>query len=103
MDDDATLPEETSTAQRPSGAVDKRYRLGEVLGAGGMGEVRLAKDVTIDRDVAIKLLRNATSDKETIARFFREARVQGKLDHPAVVPVHDIGIDAAGHPYFVMK
>lgn len=67
-----------------------------------MGEVRTARDTRIDREVAVKLMHEATDDKGT-ARFLREARVQGALDHPVIVPVHDLGIDPGGHPYFVMK
>jgi len=82
---------------------DDRYDLGPVLGRGGMGEVRLARDLRIDREVAVKLMRVEHRDPDTIARFFREAHIQGALEHPAVVPVHDLGIDRAGNPYFVMK
>jgi hypothetical protein len=107
-DDAATLP---GTLGEPAGeraraTLDpeaERYELGSSLGRGGMGEVRLARDTRIDRDVAVKLLRSDQCDASTIARFFREAQVQGRLDHPSVVPVHDLGIDRAGVPYFVMK
>jgi len=81
---------------------DERYKVGSLLGKGGMGEVRLARDTRIDREVAVKLMRGLR-DPELVARFFREARVQGALEHPAIVPVHDLGIDGAGVPYFVMK
>ena len=81
----------------------KRYELGGVIGRGGMGEVRLARDTRIDREVAVKLMRGTDHDEVNVNRFFREARVQGVLEHPSVVPVHDLGIDAAGNPYFVMK
>ena len=78
--------------------------LGPLLGRGGMGEVRVAHDERIDREVAIKALREDQSyGADLIARFVREARVQGQLEHPAVVPVHDLGIDPEGKPYFVMK
>ncbi len=97
LGDDATLPETEGTRDI---VVDERYDLGATIGRGGMGEVRLAKDTRIRRDVAIKLMRGAPADKD---RFFREAYVQGALDHPAVVPVHDLGIDPDGQPYFVMK
>ncbi len=105
--DDATLPDPRSTPA-PSGKTPRvdlgdRYDVGAVIGRGGMGEVRLARDTRIHRDVAVKLLRSNLRDDETIGRFFREARVQGVLEHPAVVPVHDLGIDPAGNPYFVMK
>ena len=81
----------------------ERYEVGPLLGKGGMGEVRLARDLRIDREVAVKLMRGAHRDEVTLGRFFREARVQGVLEHPAVVPVHDLGIDREGNPYFVMK
>ncbi len=107
-DDRATLP---GTLRGPAGPRSRaslpteaeRYELGAHLGRGGMGEVRLARDTRIDRDVAVKLLRSDQCDDQTIARFFREAQVQGRLDHPSVVPVHDLGIDREGMPYFVMK
>jgi len=103
----ASLTPNRVVASRPrrdtAASADARYDLGPVLGRGGMGEVRLAHDVRIDRDVAVKLMHPQQRDDATIARFFREARVQGQLEHPAVVPVHDLGIDVDGNPYFVMK
>jgi serine/threonine-protein kinase len=107
-DDAATLPGTLGElpGERARATLDPegdRYALGSTLGRGGMGEVRLARDMRIDRDVAVKLLRSDQCDASTIARFFREAQVQGRLDHPSVVPVHDLGIDRAGVPYFVMK
>ena len=103
MQDDATLPAADGAPRASAVVIDKRYDLKSVIGRGGMGEVRLARDIRIDRDVAVKLMRVSTTDKEILARFFREAHVQGRLDHPAVVPVHDLGIDHEGQPYFVMK
>jgi len=81
----------------------QRYQLGAIIGRGGMGEVRLARDTWIGRDVAVKVLRGERSPAELVARFRREARVQGRLEHPAIVPVHDIGTDADGRAFFVMK
>jgi len=106
--DDATLPDSRRSSQPASGRIaaadlGDRYEMGEVIGRGGMGEVRIARDTRIQRDVAVKLLRSTHRDDVTLGRFFREARVQGVLDHPAVVPVHDLGIDPAGNPFFVMK
>ncbi|MBS2012888.1 MAG: protein kinase [Deltaproteobacteria bacterium] len=82
----------------------RRYEpLGD-LGEGGMGEVRLCKDRMIGREVAFKAVLGAHAGKENIrARFIREARVQGQLEHPAIVPVYDFGADANGTPYFTMK
>ena len=87
----------------PAGGSGKRYELGKELGRGGMGEVLLAQDTRITREVAIKLMRPEQRDPASIARFFREAQIQGRLEHPSVVPVHDLGVDAHGNPYFVMK
>ncbi len=78
-----------------------RYIVGDLLGRGGMGDVVVAIDAQIGRDVAIKRMRDVNA--ASIARFLREARIQGRLDHPAIVPVHELAIDEAGHPYFVMK
>ncbi|MEZ4400263.1 MAG: protein kinase [Kofleriaceae bacterium] len=78
------------------------YALGPVLGRGGMGEVRQATDRHIGRDVALKRMIGAPTDEAT-ARFLREARIQARLDHPAVVPVYQLGHDADGQPYFTMK
>ncbi len=80
-----------------------RYRLDKVLGQGGMGEVLLAMDDAIGREVAVKRIRTTNPSPEELSRFVREARVQGRLEHPAIVPVHDLVFDADGRPSFVMK
>ncbi len=79
------------------------YVMGEVIGRGGMGEVVTAHDRRIGRDVAIKRMRSAAPSEAAIARFLREARIQGRLDHPAIVPVHELALDTDGRPYFTMK
>jgi hypothetical protein len=80
-----------------------RYVVAQTLGRGGMGEVLAARDHQLGRDVAIKrMLRTDVSDR-SMQRFFREASIQGRLDHPAIVPVHELGIDGDGRPFFVMK
>jgi serine/threonine-protein kinase len=80
-----------------------RYRLEGVIGAGGMGEVVSARDEQIGRSVAIKRMRAADAPPEAVARFMREAQIQGRLEHPAVVPVHELWRDDKGNPFFVMK
>jgi serine/threonine-protein kinase len=79
-----------------------RFRLGEVLGRGGMGEVFAAVDETLGRDVAIKRVRGEQSI-DLVRRFVREAKIQGCLDHPAIPPVHELGWDVDGRPFLVMK
>jgi len=80
-----------------------RYELLETLGRGGMGEVLVARDEQLGREVAVKRMLQAAPSVAAIERFLREARVQGRLDHPAIVPVHELGRDVAGLPFFVMK
>ena len=79
------------------------YTLGPLLGRGGMGEVMLAEDIKLGRHIAIKRMRAGTHAPEAIARFLREARIQALLDHPAIVPVHELGRDDNDLPYFTMK
>jgi len=90
----------TAAPQRPS---LPSYELGEVIGRGGMGEVRSARDPLIGRDVAIKRLLGDKPTGEAIEAFMREAKIQARLDHPAIVPVYELGRDDAGNPYFTMK
>jgi serine/threonine protein kinase len=79
------------------------YALGEVIGRGGAGEVLLAHDRRIGRDVALKRLLTAAPTEEESARFLREARIQARLEHPAIVPVYELARDATGRSYFAMK
>ncbi|HEX6245276.1 MAG TPA: protein kinase [Polyangiales bacterium] len=83
----------------------QRYRMGKPLGQGAMGEVVVTRDLRILRDVAMKRLHQAHHDArpDLRERFLREARVQGQLEHPSVVPVYDIGVDENGREYFTMK
>ena len=88
----------------PASAGAGRYCTVKVIGEGGMGQVREVLDPTLGRRVAMKVMHPevaATEDGQR--RFLREARVQGQLEHPAVVPVYDLGQDAQGVPYFTMK
>ncbi|MEO8699330.1 MAG: protein kinase [Kofleriaceae bacterium] len=93
---------ETAAPVRGSRPSLPNYREAELLGRGGMGEVVLAHDDRLDRAVAIKRMRSEATP-ELAARFLREARIQARLDHPSVVPVHETGVDADGVPYFTMK
>jgi serine/threonine protein kinase len=80
-----------------------RYATRSKLGEGGMGEVTLCHDVRIGREVALKRIKREVASADALGRFVREARVQGQLEHPAVVPVHDLGITPDGDAYFTMK
>ena len=86
-------------------AAKDRYHVTERLGLGGMGEVSAALDGKIGREVALKtLIRQAPAAMAQVqARFIREARIQALLEHPAIVPIYDMGIGPDGLPYFTMK
>jgi eukaryotic-like serine/threonine-protein kinase len=79
------------------------YQIAGLIGRGGMGEVVRGHEIEIGRDVAIKRLRGAHASSDAAARFLREAKIQARLEHPAIIPVHTIGRDSEGQPYFTMK
>jgi serine/threonine-protein kinase len=84
-----------------------RYRLGAVIGQGGMAEVHRGRDVRLGRDVAIKLLRpDLARDPSFQGRFRREAQSAASLNHPSIVAVYDTGEDHGSGtvtPYIVME
>lgn len=80
-----------------------RYREIKQLGRGGVGEVVRAKDTEIGREIALKRLRKDLNREEHHDRFVEEVRTLGALDHPSIVPIHDVGIDDEGRDFFVMK
>lgn len=81
-----------------------RFHRRSVLGRGGMGEVTLWHDDRLGREVAVKtMLPHAVNDAAARARFLREARVQGQLEHPAIVPVHELRQDGDGNLSLTMK
>jgi serine/threonine-protein kinase len=85
-------------------ALAERYATLSRIGEGGMGEVWLFRDLVIGRDVAIKAVRREMqADPVARARFLREARVQGQLEHPSIVPVYDLSKDEEDRVYFTMR
>ena len=85
------------------GARFGRYELLSRIGAGGMGEVFRARDLDLQRDVAIKFLpAQFAADDERLTRFAQEARAASALNHPNIVTIHEIG-QAFGQPYIVME
>src|SRR5207237_3808323 len=75
-----------------------------IIGSGAHGRVARAHDPLIGRLVAIKLFPKELAHGEARQRFIQEARVVGQLSHPAIITLHDMGIDEAGHtPYLVME
>ena len=84
-----------------------RYELDGIVGRGGMAEVFRARDIRLDRIVAVKTLRDDLARDQTFqARFRREAQSAASLNHPSIVAVYDTGEDMVGHtpvPYIVME
>jgi eukaryotic-like serine/threonine-protein kinase len=105
----ATTIEPTSMGELPpdllaDDAFAGRYAVGDSIGEGGMGVVRACLDRRIGREVAIKSVKLGTGSRGDVGgRFLREACVQGQLEHPAIVPVYDLGRDPDGVLYFTMK
>jgi len=80
-----------------------RLEYSETLGQGGMGIVRLATQVAIGRDVAVKSLRKDRRFEEATLALLREAWIAGNLEHPNVVPVYSLALDSDGSPIIVLK
>ncbi|MGH7186666.1 MAG: serine/threonine-protein kinase, partial [Pseudomonadota bacterium] len=92
-----------SGAALPAGRRIGHYRIVSRLGAGGMGEVYLAEDTQLDRQVALKLLpAEFTADTERVRRFVREAKAASALNHPNIVTVHEID-SADGTDFIAME
>ncbi|MGE0863495.1 MAG: serine/threonine-protein kinase [Vicinamibacterales bacterium] len=83
--------------------LDERYTITGVAGRGGMGTVYVAHDRVLGRDVAVKVLDVADQKGARAARLTREAHILARLDHPAIVPVHDAGVLPDGRTFYVMK
>ena len=80
-----------------------RYRLLERIARGGMGVVYAAEDEKLERRVALKVLDVPGTDGDLANRLMREARVLARLEHPGIVPVHDVGTLADGRVFYTMK
>ncbi len=80
-----------------------RYEPIRPIASGGMGEVLLMHDQDIARPVAVKRLLPELDDTSALLRFVEEIRTIGQLEHPNIVPIHDVGVDEQGRYFFVMK
>ena len=85
-------------------ALASRYTLGPLVGEGGMGKVLEVDDNNVRRRVAMKILhKHAQDNDEDVVRFVEEAQITGQLDHPAIVPLYELGVDRHGQVYYTMK
>ncbi len=92
----------TDDLPHPTPVVGGRYRVERRLGVGGMATVDLARDLELERPVALKRLHPHLLTEQTVDRFRREARAAARLRHPGVVTIHDWGFDG-DVPYLVME
>src|ERR1700728_766711 len=93
---------ERATPQSRNVAFDQnRYVIRKFHARGGMGEVWVSEDSRLGREVALKKL--SVAGRHAKERFLAEAQVTGQLEHPGIVPVHDVGLDDEGNPFYIMK
>ncbi len=84
-------------------SISERYTEGELLGEGGMGIVRLGLQHSLERPVALKSVKDGQLTDQARLKLLREAWITGRLEHPNIVPVHDLGIDERGEPRIILK
>jgi len=96
----ATLPLDEPLPDRPLAG---RYECHAEIGRGGMSRVLSATDLELDRPVAVKIVALDRLPPAVAARFSAEARLTARLEHPAIVPVHDLGVEEGRFAFFVMK
>jgi eukaryotic-like serine/threonine-protein kinase len=96
-----TLGPRSHTDDAPVSSAD--FEVVGLLGEGGMGRVHLARQRVLDREVALKTIKDERVDSPAVDMLGAEAVVMGRVEHPNVVPIHMIGIDARGRLVLVMK
>ncbi len=99
----SAVPDDEAGLYLTAGDLENRYHFGSKLGEGGMGVVHLAEDRNLGRHVAIKSIHPERCEAGRLARFVAEARITAQLEHPGIVPVHDLFISADGDVYYTMK
>jgi eukaryotic-like serine/threonine-protein kinase len=106
-DPDATTPAssaKTAAAVKVPRGADTRYPIKRLHAKGGLGEVFVAEEPSLNREVALKRIQvRFQRDPESLRRFLQEAEITGRLEHPGVVPVYGMDRDAAGHPCYAMR
>ncbi len=89
---DSRSASSTTPGRLTAGMMLGRYQIERALGSGGMGEVYLAKDSQLQRDIAIKVLTpSQSSDQQWLSRLHREARAAGRINHPGILTIYEIG------------
>jgi serine/threonine protein kinase len=99
---DAALRRLRDAADAPD-LTDSKYEILDRIGQGGMGTVYRARDRELGREVALKVVRLPEGAPDIAARMVREARTLARLEHPGIVPVHDVGTLSDGRVFYAMK
>jgi serine/threonine protein kinase len=99
---DAALARLQAVAREPELGGTKYRLLGEI-GRGGMGAVYAAEDTALNREVAIKVLHAPPAAPDAAGRLLAEAQIIARLEHPDIVPIHDVGTTGDGRVFYVMK
>jgi serine/threonine-protein kinase len=87
-----------------AGSARRRFQILRRLAKGGLGEVFVARDEEVPREVALKVIQSPfADDPDSRGRFQREAEVTGRLEHPGVIPVYGLGLDEHGRPFYAMR
>jgi WD40 repeat protein/tRNA A-37 threonylcarbamoyl transferase component Bud32 len=96
--------EATLTYSQGSPAAGSRFAILRPHARGGLGQISVALDAELNREVALKELRpERADDPDSRARFLLEAEITGRLEHPGVVPVYGLGCDVQGRPFYAMR
>ncbi len=97
--------EEKAPAAELAAERGKKYDVGEMTAHSGLGAIFRARDLNIRRNVAMKVMldQGVRSDKAATMQFIEEAQVTAQLEHPNVIPVHELGVDARGNIFYTMK
>ncbi len=90
------------TADPRASGEEPRYLRGQAVAAGGMGTIHEARQTAMGRKVAMKVMLHAWHER-SVGRFLDEARITGMLEHPNIVPVHELGLDGDGQLFYTMK
>ncbi len=99
----ATPPNATPQAHQGP-RTEERYKLLDNFAHGGLGNIWLAEDTSIHRQIAFKeLLPKALKNRSIVERFMEEAQITGQLEHPCIVPIYDVGYQENGTPFYAMK
>ena len=81
---------------------EKKYDIGGVVARGGMAAILDAREATTERTISMKVMLEG-HDADALLRFLNEAKITAQLEHPNIVPVHELSVDENGQPYYTMK